>query len=438
MRTKTHSNHTRIPYIAVVAALGLVFSVTACSMKQDPFAEKSEAIKQGVPPEVDRPPVAPKPLASDALRIDAPIFHTFKELIESELSIKGRVLDGLGSTFELSIDNLRDFPGATFDKTTGIFKWEPPRDTTGGEYGLPKRLVVRLSVDPVAGGTKLGTTQEILIYVTRSEVDPEVVSVDDGLIKPEPVREGELRKFTVTVKDPDSVDADGLRPRLVSVPAVRGTSDISSLVYMDASNTTDPNPKQDPSDKSKWIFKMVLDLRAPADQRGRDFTRTRDDFKFGLQVVSRFGRVGMKDVTTPIVTSVLKPEVTWFDPIEAIAGQENVIQFHAYDPYSEGKVSVNFITRIDQLPGAGVAFCKLASRDGAVLCRISWKPSATTKGDFPVEFEVLNETRAPGDRLAVKEVFRRVIRVIPGAVPASANTPANAAVPTNPAKPVTP
>lgn len=406
------------------AAISALLVATSCSVKQDPFSDKSEAIKQGVPPEVDRPPVAPKPLASDALRIDAPIFHTFKELNEGELSIKARVLDGLGSTFELSIDNLKDFPGATFEKTTGVFKWTPPRDTTGGEYGLPKRLMVRLSVDPVVGGTKLGTTQEILLFVTRSEIDPEIVSIDDGLIKPEPVREGELRKFNVIVKDPDSLDADGLRPRLLAVPSVRGASDISGLVYLDATTFSDQNPKQDPNDKTQWIFKMVLDLRAPADQRGRDFTRTREDFKFGLQVVSRFGRVGMKDVTTPIVTSVLKPEVTWFDPIEAIAGQENVIQFHAYDPYSEGKVSVNFITRIDQLPGAGVAFCKLASRDGAVLCRISWKPSATTKGDFPVEFEVLNETRAPGDRLAVKETFRRMIRVIPGAVPVESN-PAN-------------
>ncbi|CAN5563217.1 hypothetical protein BH10BDE1_BH10BDE1_29200 [soil metagenome] len=404
-----------------LAALFLGAGLMACSLNQDPYADKSEAIKQGVPPEVDRPAPVPKPVASDALRIDSLDFYTFKEQVEGEITISGRVL-AANPTFELSIDNLKDFPGAKFDSKLGSFKWLPPRDTTGGEYGAPKRLVVRLTAPSMTGGATLGTTKAILLYVTRGELDPEIVSVED-LVKPNPTREGEVRKFNVVVKDPDSSDVDGGRPRINAIPAKRGASDISGLVYMEESTTTDPNPVQDASNKQLWTFKMLLDLRVPVDQRGRDFTRTQAKFIFGLQATSRFGRVGVKEVEASILTDVLKPEVSFFDPIDVVAGQENVIQFTAFDPYAEGKVTVNFVTRVDQLPGSAIQNCKAASREGNQLCRISWKPTATTKGDFVIELKVLNESKVPGDRKVNEATYRLTLHVIPGQDPAPVPLP---------------
>jgi hypothetical protein len=395
----------------VLAALFVVSAAMGCSVNQDPFEEKSDQIKNGIPPELDKEPPVPKPLASDALRIDALDFYTFREEVEGEISISGRVLTA-NPQFELTIDStsLKDFPGAVFDGKTGVFKWTPPRESTGTEYGVPKRLVVRLTAPSPVGGAIIGTTKAILVYVTRSEVDPQILTVDD-LVRT-PVREGELRKFTVTVRDPDSIDADGLRPRLVAVPSVRGPSDVSGLVYMQDPTVADPNPVQDPMDKKKWIFKMVLDLRVPADMRGRDFTRAQDKFKFGLQVTSRFGRVGYKnDGEVMIWTDVMKPEISWFSPIEVIAGQENVVQFTIYDPYAEGKLTVNFQTRLDQLPGSAISKCISASREGNILCTISWKPLATTTGDFKVDIEVINQSKIPGDIKIQKELFQRTLKV---------------------------
>ncbi len=401
---------SRVLFSAFVAAT-VVATISGCSVNQDPFEEKSDQIKNGVPPELDKEPPVPKPLASDALRIDALDFYSFREEVEGEISISGRVLTA-NPQFELSIDStsFKDFPGAVFNPKTGVFKWTPPRESTGTEYGVPKRLVVRLTAPSPVGGAIIGTTKAILIYVTRSEVDPEILTLDD-LVRT-PVREGELRKFTVTVKDPDSIDADGLRPRLVAIPSVRGPSDVSGLVYMQDPTTKDPNPIQDPMDKKKWIFKMVLDLRVPADMRGRDFTRIQDKFKFGLQVTSRFGRVGYKnDSEVMIWTDVMKPEISWFSPIEVIAGQENLVQFTVYDPYAEGKLTVNFQTRLDQLPGSAISKCQAASREGNILCSISWKPLATTTGDFKVDIEVINQSKIPGDIKIQKELFQRTLKV---------------------------
>lgn len=405
----TLSNFTRVSRVFTLAIL--VAAGVGCSVNQDPFEEKSDQIKNGIPPELDKEPPVPKPLASDALRIDALDFYTFREEVEGEISISGRVLTA-NPQFELSIDStsLKDFPGAVFDAKTGVFKWTPPRESTGTEYGVPKRLVVRLTAPSPVGGAIIGTTKAILVYVTRSEVDPQILTIDD-LVK-SPVREGELRKFTVTVRDPDSIDADGLRPRLVAIPSVRGPSDVSGLVYMQEPSSTDPNPVQDPMDKKKWIFKMVLDLRVPADMRGRDFTRIQDKFKFGLQVTSRFGRIGYKnDGEVMIWTDVMKPEISWFSPIEVVAGQENVVQFTVYDPYAEGKLTVNFQTRMDQLPGSAISKCQAASREGNILCTISWKPLATTTGDFKVDIEVINQSKIPGDIKIQKELFQRTLKV---------------------------
>ncbi len=410
-------------------SLGLLVLSASLAMtigcQQDPFAEKSEEIRNGIPPELQKVPTPEKPRDKDALHIDSLDFYTFKESVSSEISFSGRVLEP-GAKFELSIDNMAKFPGATFDPVKGAFKWTPPRDTTGTEYGVERRLIIRLtSPATTPTGTTEGTTKAVLIYVTRAEVDPEIVSVDDMMKVP--TREGELRKFNVVVKDPDAADADGSRPRLVSVPAKKGIQDVSGLVYMQEVVAPELNPQIDPVTKN-WTFKMILDLRVQADQRGRDFTRNQETFKFGLQTISRYGRVGMKDVDASILTDVMKPDVSWFDVIDAVAGQENVIQFTVFDPYAEGKLNVNFITRVDQLPGSAVSSCKTASREGNVLCRISWKPLATTKGDFPIEFEAMNQSKVATDTKFIKEVFKRMIRVIPGSVVA----------PPAPAVPVTP
>lgn len=403
------SNHLSLLVLVSSVAIPLAI-IVGC--QQDPYADKSEQIRNGIPPERQTAPVPEKPRSIEALRIDSLDWYAFKEQVASEFTISGRVLEPNGK-FELSVDNLKDFPGATFDPVKGVFKWTPPLATTGDEYGRERRLVVRLTSPSPTGGTTEGTTKSILIFVTRAEIDPEIIAVDD--IKTIPTREGEYRKFNVIVKDPDSSDADGARPQLVAIPSKKGPLDLSGLVFMQDVTAPEVNPQQDPTNKQQWIFKMVLDLHVPVDQRGRDFTRTQELFNFGLKAVSRYDRSAQKSVEALVLTDVLKPEVSWFDPIEAVAGEENVIQFTVYDPYAEGKLTVNFVTRVDQLPGSATQVCKMASREGNILCRISWKPDASAANqDFTIEFEAMNQSKVPTDPKFQKESFKRVIHVIPG------------------------
>lgn len=399
----------------VLAIAGFLSANTGC--QQDPYADKPETIRRGIPPEADKEPPVAKPVVKEALRIDSSDFYSFKEGVESEISISGRVL--LPNTpFDLDFENLKDFPGAKFDATTGVFKWNPPRETTGNDYGVPKRLVARLTTKttPV-----LGTTKEILVYVTRAEIDPDILSVDD--LVSVPTREGELKKFTVTVRDPDAADIDGARPRLVAVPNRPGTNDVAGLVFMEPSTASSPNPIQDPADKTKWKFKMKLDLSITnVDQRGRNFTRTEELFYFGLQLVNRYGRMAVKNVDAKIRTDVMRPECSWSaaDPIEVVAGLPNTVQFTVYDPYNEGKLDVYYTEPLDRLPGGNATGkCTEMNRDGAMLCRINWTPPALKPGvkfeEYDVQFEGRNQSKVTGDTKMTVEKFKRKIRVTPGA-----------------------
>lgn len=390
-------------------------ALSACSLNQDPYQEKSDSIKNGIPPELDREPPVPKPMASDALRLDSNDFYTMKEQVEGEVQISGRVLHA-GATFELSIDNLQEFPGATFDPTSGVFKWTPPKDTTGVDYGAPRRLVTRITSQSPTGLSKIGTTKAILLFVTRAEGDPEIVEVSDISVNTF-AREGEITPFKVTVKDPDSRDVDGMRPLLLSVPAQRGMNDISGLVFLREATAGDTNPKRDPV-TGNWVFDMVIDLTVPEpeeDARGRDFTRSQETFKFGLQVTSRFGRKTQKVVEAAIRTSVMVPETSWLDAIEVRADQDNTFQFTVFDPYTSGKLTVNFITQLNNMPGGASGSCKEASRNGDYLCKIQWRPPVAEVGKvFDVEFEVISKSPITNDTAQKVKNFVRKFRVTNG------------------------
>lgn len=392
--------------VSVLAALLVLGSLMGCSLQQDPYAGNDLAQK-GIPPEKLEKPEPPKPIDEKAIRIDSNDFYVFKVGEEKEISISGRVLTPvngnekpqLGQDYFLEVTNLQDFDGASFDSQTGVFKWKPTRVPAGAGYAKDLHLDVRLTVK---SGTPEGRIKNILIYVERAEVDPQIVSIT-GLENP-PLRVGREREFTVVVTDPDGEDADEMRPRLLAM-RVNRTGDISGLISLKTPYWGESNPTPDPNDPKKWVFKMILDLNGdPVTDYSRSFT-------FGLEVASRFGRTGHSSKTVTIYGNVMQPAMSWGGAVDVYEGQFNVINFTVYDPKKAGQINVTF-DNCSALPGAATCDC-VVQPDGSQQCAIRWQvPSQTAGTSYRIKGRARNQNRISTSDYA-ELAFDKTINVLP-------------------------
>ncbi len=393
---------------------GILGGALGCT--QDPYAKQPDYVRFGTKPNQVTPTPAQKVVPEDALRIDAQDFYTFVEETAGEAIVSGRVLLA-GVSYAVSIENMADFPGATYDVATGKFSWTPPRMfVTGVNHMQNMHLDVSLTT---SGDTVLKHTRQIPVYVQRSDGAPQVLNIDDLLTVP--TREGTTRKFTVTVRDPDSLNTADGKPRLMIVSAGGSNSLASSVSVYQAGWGN--NPVQDTVDPTKWVFTLILNLNKA------DLTTGIDRFSFSVVVASRFG-VNSAPVTASaaVITEIRDPQITWTSPMDVFAGQENNITFTAFDPKRVGKVSLNWTSRCDQLPGSAACVCKQDYNSSWLQhCAVKWKlPLDMPKSKYDIEFDVLNQSPVLTDSLFAKVSFKGRVNVIappPTPIPAPTATP---------------
>jgi hypothetical protein len=408
-------------WAAGLSAMLIAMSLSACSqgLQQDPLGDQPDEIRNGVNRGAAKPAPKPTPLPSESLRIDTAEFYSFKETFEGSAVLSGRVLipvDGKpaekGVDYELNIENMNAFPGASFDAATGQFKWTPPRGFVDVEYTRNMTLVVSLNtkVPPV-----LSVRRTIPVFVTRIENDPEVLSVD-GLAG-HTIREGESRDFQVTVNDPDSFDTDAGRPRLLIVNNRRGANSAAALVSMVQPGWGKTNPTIDAADKTKWIFTLKID------SRGAEVTSNESLLSFGLIAVSRFGRSSAPmNAEAKFITSVRTPVISWRDTVNLVGGQEALINFSAYDPQGEGRMVFRF-NRCATLPGLANCTCVQQSASN-LLCSIRWKvPDVASPTDYVVEGVAENLSPVLTDTQKASMTLNGRIRVTPASKPVPSPTP---------------
>ena len=367
--------------------------ITGCGgFHQDPLKGQVEA----VPPVKDVLPPAAKPIRADALKIDtARDVFDFREDEEGEIDIKGRVL--LPKTdFKIAVENLADFKDAKVEpldvKNPGAgvrVTWKPAIGFSGAD---PQSSTVLNVVLTTLTTPRMSVHKALRIVVTRKNNVPEVVSFDN--LSQTPIREGEVRKFKVVVRDLDGIDVDGSRPELLAVADRHDKSDISHLVTQDY-RFGGSNPKRDASDPSLWSFDLTLDLR------GRDLTAGEEGFGFGLRATSRFGAPSAnKHVDVRIRTLVRNPTTSWTDPVTVIAGEDSVFNFFVYDTKASGKISVNFTDRPDIVLGQASWDCPpVRDVKTPTVCTIRWKvPENPAKTEFQVPMELRNQSPVNGDQ----------------------------------------
>ena len=103
------------------------FTLLAC-LETDPYADKRETIRQAKPQGSLTPSTVIDPLT---LRLK--VTPEYPEVIEGgsvQINIEAKLLKGAQSRKKwVSVLNLTEFPGATFDADKGLFEWTPPIGT---------------------------------------------------------------------------------------------------------------------------------------------------------------------------------------------------------------------------------------------------------------------------------------------------------------------
>ncbi|MCM2282880.1 MAG: hypothetical protein NDI61_13655, partial [Bdellovibrionaceae bacterium] len=353
-------------------AAGLMTGLVACGggLNQDPLSGQPEHIRNGVPPERDIKPKPAEPMRRDALYIDVDDFYDFRESEERSITFKGRA-NIPGAEFEMFVENSQDFQGARIEATNpknpmaGLkFTWTPPFDYSAARYA--RELDLKLVLTTTNTPQKLSTVKTVKMFVMRQANAPEIVRVDS--LKATAIREGESRRFQVTVRDIDGLATDEGRPTLVFLPVRYDLRDISTLVALDSKKPVE----EDPRDPKQWIYNLVVNTE------GKELTKGEEGFSFSIRAYSRFGAPSdAKKVEALVRTSVREPMISWKAPVSVVAGEDVIFSFHAYDPQFEGRVTLNFIDRPEIALGQAAWDCPpVSSLAEPVVCTIRWKVPA--------------------------------------------------------------
>ncbi len=404
--------------------LALTISAVGCSngLEQDPYANQPDAVKDSTVPtekqKRDERGQADKP---ESLRIDSDDSFSFVEGQENSYKITGRILASvnghepvLGQDYELTVENINELSGASFDAASGKLTWTPPVGYVDQAYTQNVNVEVTLTTKflPIRR-----TTKSIVAVVTRKSTNPVIESVEDiGTIA---TAEGSVRNFQIVVYDPHADDkSPNNLPRLVFVSVNNGKASATPYLICLPSCSS---PTKIAGRSGYYTFKAALDVS------NVEVTNSKVTLSFGVMAVSRFGEAsGVTSANASVYTSISKPELSWAEtePISVVAGQENTVNFTVYDPLSNSDLTVTFNTRCDLVLGANsTCACKpmVASvPTGTQLCSIRWGvPKSTLQTEFAVEIATFSRSKYEANQKPF--TYSRKLKVVQPAPPFTAS-----------------
>lgn len=347
MKQKSLNILTGLP-LAIVLAL-----VSGCAdLKQNPLEGKGAAIEDAQPPQTK--PEIPAPVESDALRIDGPELVSFREGEENKVIFSMRSLLE-GYTGQIKISNLAAYPGATFDATSGEFKWAPPVGTVF--TGFFQEMVLKL--EAVAQPAKQGDAilfiqKEVRLLVQKVARNPVIKSVE---VKDALMRENGIFYVKVVVMDPEGTLADAEKPRLiVSNGNLKGSI---------ASHVTEYGNRGDLS-KKEWTIDLKINLT------GVELTDSVIATSFDIVALNRYGLFSPSvRVNTNVATDFIGVDSSIEMNNEVIVGEKNIIPFTVFDPKAEAVVTIKSVRG---LPADAQLKCNVGNKIFMQKCKIVWQP----------------------------------------------------------------
>ncbi|MBX3022899.1 MAG: hypothetical protein KF799_14590 [Bdellovibrionales bacterium] len=346
--------------IAKIAATGLVLAGLGCGLHQDPLAGQDARFRDGRP--APTKPIYDKPLSSESIVFNQPQYMGVEEDEMLEFDLTARALID-GYAVSLQIENMIEFPGATYAPATGKFKWKPARGfvaSVGGANRIERVLRVR-ATGVKADKPVLFRDTTVTIGITRDYTEPQITMVrkDSNTL-----REGYDMYLRIRVKDLDANDSD--KNTWPEVLFTRVGSNKSLMGWIGFYSATKAGPNE-------YEFTYRIDLS------GAELTPAGADFTTGIQAISRYGkRSAQQTMTLTVFTSLSEPDTTWEGTQIFKAGEKRLVQFVIFDPKQEGTLSLR--SWQDVPAGANIS-CLPSTNSAAVLnCTMEWEPTPDQSG----------------------------------------------------------
>jgi hypothetical protein len=332
---------------AIIALFAAVLMLSSCEFQQDPLSGASDAVRNGRPPEAGKP-VSESPYPKEALQIDSPSVVNGRVGNPVEFQIAGRVAVE-GVTHTIAIDNLSDFPGATFDQSKGLFSWVPQRDVVGSVPSAELILRVSLVTGTTAKNPVVAIEKKNIVMVVVNAYSKPIISYVNGSSD---VQAGGRSTMTFEVEDQDALSAGDV---------TLGVRDCSAYNMDSIAHFVDLPTSINGGGNRKYTGSFTVNLSAGVDAlvTGR--------YCFGLVAISKFGVVSEVYKKEIYIESRVKNTKITGNTVEVPSGQALRFSFSVYDPSGAGQVSVkstgDFTTK---LPGSSIT-CG-GSVNGVVDC----------------------------------------------------------------------
>lgn len=299
-----------------------LLALSACKMQQDPIEGAPEAIRLGRPPSAPRP-VKEKPLDKNALQIDAPSLVNGRVGSSVEFNIFGRVMTP-NVNFQISIDNLSEFPGATFDANKGEFRWQPQKATVGNLPSVELPLRVTLSTIPTQDAPTVSVERKTVVLVIGNSYSKPLMNSVSG---PTSIVTGARHTFKFQLEDLDAVAPSDVTIDVRTCDSTYNENSLSHLV-------TIKDVQVDSAGTHKFKGEAILDLV------GADYVNS-GSYCIGLIAASKHGVTSDLYKKTFYVEAKMKATKMTMESAPVITvGDKIQIGFSIYDPSGVGKLNV--------------------------------------------------------------------------------------------------
>lgn len=331
----------------LLAVLTSVLFFTACEFQQDPIAGAPDAVRNGRVPDQGKP-VPEKALPADALQIDGPKDVRARVGVPVEFKIQGRVLvDGVD--FGIAIENLSEFPKATYNEQTGEFKWTPTKEIVAGLPETDVFLKVRLITVRTPAVASSVREEVYRINIKNDYTRPMV-----NFITAQPhYFTGSNYELPFEVEDIDANGENDVKLVVRDCPMSYSYKSIAHFVKIQ-------NFRADRNRPGKFTGALSLQLANAA-------LVPSDSYCFSLEATSKFNVSSVIYNQQFKISSRVRDTRSNLEQVEILLGQMMSLSFSIYDPSGYGAVSLASMTDITTLlPGSSLT-CRRSPNNNAQL-----------------------------------------------------------------------